>query len=488
MALGLVALFTLASLISLGGSYLVIANNIEKSMRSDLRQELAGFRAAPSAGAIAQLVAAEAAVTDPERRVMSYTAPGGRTYGNGLLAAGPEGFRVVGLDGQNLSEDGSYLALTATLWGGRLTIANSREQLLDLREMFISVLILSLLPTAAIALTGAVVIAARSARRLRALEGTLDRLTTGDLTARVPEMPHAADDLSTIAARVDRMAEAQQTSVSALRQVSADIAHDLKTPIQRVGLLLERLRATPGLSAEAIDLVDRAGRETEGIVSTFQALLQIAQIEGGSPKSRFMPVDLVALAKTLTEVYEPAAEDSDHRLKLAVPKGPLLVRGDKALLGQVLANLIENALRHTPAGSHIDLSVGQIAEGIELCVADDGPGVPAHERKNVLRRLYRLEQSRTTPGSGLGLSMVAVIAELHGARLFLEPASAAATGDDPAQGDGLRVRLVFPLPPQNAGDAGNSSIDKPAALAQKDSQGEGGRTGAATPRRRQSGT
>lgn len=184
----------------------------------------------------------------------------------------------------------------------------------------------------------------------------------------------------------------------------------------------------------------RAGQETDGIVATFQSLLQIAQIEGGSPKARFKPVDLSQLAATFVEVYEPAADESGHQLSvvdmstdMTAGTGGVMVNGEKGLLGQVLANLIENALRHTPAGTPIDVSVARVGAEVVLSVADSGAGIPAQERENVLRRLYRLEQSRTTSGSGLGLSLVAVIAELHEARLELD-----------SNAPGLVVRLIFP--------------------------------------------
>ena len=438
LAVALVVLFAIVSLASLGASYLVIRDSLNQTMESDLRQELAGFQAAPSAGAVAQLINAEAAVTDPERRILSYLTASGKHFGNGLVAQSREGFRVISLpDGQDLSE-GKYLALTTRLHGGLLTIANSRAQIEDLGELFLSILFLSLLPTTVIALAAGLLFARRSGRRIEALGRTLERLTEGDLSARVRKMDGRTDDLSIIAAQVDRMAAAQQSSVNALRQVSADIAHDLKTPIQRVAVLLNRAREWPDLPDQLGTILDEAGRETTGIVATFQSLLQIAQIEGGSPKNRFGPVDLGALAATFVEVYEPAADESGHSLVSDLPgEGAATVSGDKGLLGQVLANLIENALRHTPAGTSICVAVRADARAVELTVSDTGPGIPPEERENVLRRLYRLESSRTTPGNGLGLSLVAVIADLHDARLEL-------ASNDP----GLIVRLTFPADAQ----------------------------------------
>lgn len=434
LAVALVLLFAFVSIFSLGASYLVIRDSFIKTMETDLRQELAGFQAAPTEGAIAQLIAAEAAVTDPERRILSYLTADGKHYGNGVIARSREGFRVLSFpDGEDLSE-GPYLALTANLHGGQLTIANSRSQIEDLGEMFLNILLLSVLPTTAIALAAGLVIARRSGRRIESVGQTLKKLTNGDLSARVKKTAGRKDDLSSIAEQVDRMATAQQSSVNALRQVSADIAHDLKTPIQRVAVLLNRARELPDLPDKLETILDEAGQETTGIVATFQSLLQIAQIEGGSPKNRFQPVDLGALAATFVEVYEPSTEESGHSLTFCyIHTDKIEVLGDKALLGQVLANLIENALRHTPIGSKIELSLRRFGSKVELSISDDGPGIPESEREKVLQRLYRLEQSRTTPGNGLGLSLVAVIAELHDAKLELAE-----------NNPGLIVKLTFP--------------------------------------------
>jgi signal transduction histidine kinase len=302
-----------------------------------------------------------------------------------------------------------------------------------LGELFLNILLLSVLPTTVVALTAGLIISRRSGRRIDAIGGTLKQLTAGDLSARVKNIDGREDDLSSIARLVDSMAAAQQSSVNALRQVSADIAHDLKTPIQRVAVLLSKAREMPDLPEKLESILDEAGQETTGIVATFQSLLQISQIEGGSPKNRFQPVDLGMLAATFVEVYEPAAEETGHRIEAVLPgRGAAIILGEKGLLGQVLANLIENALRHTPAGSSIKVAVSSQADKVCLEVSDTGPGVPADERQNVLRRLYRLETSRTTPGNGLGLSLVAAIVDMHGGEIEM-------SDNEP----GLRVAMTF---------------------------------------------
>jgi signal transduction histidine kinase len=282
-------------------------------------------------------------------------------------------------------------------------------------------------------------VASRARNRIDAIRETLSALTHGRLEARVPVDPLDADDLAQISLAVNRMAAAQAGQVASLRQISADIAHDLKTPIQRVAVLLDRLATRTALAPDQTALVAQALGETDRIVKTFQALLQIAQIEGGQVRDRFVPVDLAEVVKDLVEVYEPAAEESGHRLIASVEdEWPCIVRGDQHLLSQVLANLIENGLGHVPPGGQIEVSLTREDGSVLLGVRDDGPGIPVEERGNVLRRLYRLERSRTSEGSGLGLSLVAAICGLHDAALRLDDAE-----------PGLLVRIVFPASPSN---------------------------------------
>lgn len=433
LALGLVALFVFVSLASLAITYLVTRESLERSMRDDLAQDIAGFRAAPGAGAVATLIDAQADVTDPERMILSYFAPNGRHYGNVAVRRNLTGYHVVYSNPATPHLSGQFIALTTQVYGGELTIARSRSEIDDLGKVFINILWLSLLPTVLLALGGGLYLAWRSARQVAVIEGTLEELTTGNLSARTVALPGWPDDLSSIADKVNRMANAQENSVAALRQVSADIAHDLKTPIQRVSVHLDELEKSGTLSKHDRNLAAQASQEIDSVVSVFQSLLQIAQIESGSPKSRFVPVDLCDLARTFGEIYEPSAHDDGRKLILKIPDASISVSGDRDLLGQVLANLIENALRHTPQGTEISLSIGQENGRPFLSVSDDGPGIPRQEHSKVLQRLYRMERSRTTPGSGLGLSLVSVIAALHGAEIDLDDT-------DP----GLTVALRFP--------------------------------------------
>jgi signal transduction histidine kinase len=435
LAMLLVLLFTAVSLLSLAASYAVTQSSFEATIRADLTQDMAGFRAAPSRQAVALLVEAESRETDPNRLILSYVTPDGRIFGNGAVARDDEGWHIVSLDADTgrAAYAGAYLSLTDTLHGGLLTIARSRAEIAALGEVFLNILLVSLLPTALIALGGGLFLARRSKRHVEVVGRALDAMTTGDLAARVAVGPRWSDDLARIGGKVNQMAGAQERSVAALRQVSTDIAHDLKTPIQRVAVHLDELsRDLPEDSREAA-LVDKAQAEVEGMAAVFRALLQLAQVEAGSPRARFQPVDLDTLCRTMVEVFEPTAAARDQILRYDGPEAAVTVQGDRALLGQVLSNLIGNALTHSPEGSSVTVSLTGGPEGARLCVIDNGPGIPAEERANVLHRLYRLDRSRHTPGNGLGLSLVEASARLHDARLTLEDA-----------GPGLRVVLQFP--------------------------------------------
>ncbi|WP_347312134.1 sensor histidine kinase [Defluviimonas sp. SAOS-178_SWC] len=435
-AIGLVAVVAVVNLVTLGLAYLKLRGGVEDALRANLSQHMAGFQVAASPTALEILVAAEADVADPAQRVFVYIAPDGRVTGNADAFLTGDGVEIRRKpDGRPLGSDG-YFPRVERMAGGILVVGESRAPLSELRETFLVLLLLSLAPTVLISLGAGAMIAARARRRVDQIEATLARLSEGALDARIPTQPGREDDLARIGARINRMAAAQEASTEALRQVSADIAHDLKTPLQRMTVLLHDLRdSLPDDGAEAA-LADRAIAEAEGAVGVFHSLLQIAQIEGGGVRARFEPVDLARVAAEIAELYTPSAEESGHRIALNLPNAPITISGNRGLIGQALANLIENALRHTPSGTEISISVGRIGGRPELEVADHGPGIPEAERGNVLRRLYRLEQSRTTPGNGLGLALVAATAAAHGAELIL--------GDN---APGLRIRLLFPAPP-----------------------------------------
>lgn len=433
LTLKLVAIFSLAMLVTFASAYLLIRGYLEAELRDELGRELAVWQAANLAPDLERHVAEAVARTDPAEQLIALVTADGRRIGNVPNLGPVDGVRVldageIPITGADLSE--SYLVATVDVAGGKLLLGASREKVAELGEFFALIFLIAVLPTISFASVLGLATAQTTRQRIEQLRRTLAAMTGGELGARVPENPERADDLDQIGQAINRLAAAQAASIESLRQVSADIAHDLKTPIQRVAVLLDRLQAAGPLAPSQEQALEAARGETRQIVQTFEALLQIAQVEGGGAQARFAPIDLAATVASVAEVYAPAAEETGHSLHWRVPAAPVAVWGERHLLGQLLANLIENALRHAPAGCRIDVELS--ADGT-LAVSDDGPGIPEDERQNVLRRLYRLERSRTTDGSGLGLSLVAAVAGVHDAVLTLEDA-----------GPGLRVIVRFP--------------------------------------------
>ncbi|MFX0545914.1 sensor histidine kinase [Roseovarius sp. S1116L3] len=269
----------------------------------------------------------------------------------------------------------------------------------------------------------------RTERRIGRIIDTLDDVSRGALARRIPASPGDMDDLSRVSGAVNAALDQLQTLLESQKQIATDIAHDLRTPLQRLRQRLERIQDT---RPEDEDLA-AALKETEDLIETFRALLRIAQIESGTQHGHFALADLGAIARDVAEIYQPVAEDAGQVLISAVPDAPVPVRGDAALLGQLMSNLIENAIRHCPPGAtfHITLEAG--ADGPVLCVADDGPGIPEDEAEKVFRRFYRIDKSRTTEGHGLGLPLIKAICRLHDAQITLSD-----------NAPGLRVCVTFP--------------------------------------------
>jgi signal transduction histidine kinase len=277
--------------------------------------------------------------------------------------------------------------------------------------------------------------------RIETISRTARDIMAGDFSRRIPARG-TGDEFDHLVESLNAMLERNEAAIESVRQVSHDIAHDLRTP-------LTRLRQRLDLAQRRAQSVDEWRRAAEGCISdmdaileTFGGLLRIAQIESGMPAHRFTEVDLSELLRTLVEVYQPMAEEKEQRFTADVAS-ELTVWGDRELLTQMIANIIENAMKHSPMGASIDLVATGPPSAMAVVVSDSGPGIPAEERARVFQRFYRLERSRSTPGSGLGLSLVEAIAALHQVGIEL-------TDNRP----GLRITLRFhaPDPPAFADD------------------------------------
>lgn len=317
---------------------------------------------------------------------------------------------------------------------GQLFVGTSDGDAIEAREMLEQGLALALAIAAAAALGSGAFIARRVRSRIETISTALDVASSGDLTVRIPHKARG-DELDHIAGRINSTLDRLQSSISSLRQVTTDIAHDLKSPIGRVKQRLQRSTDTATSASEYREVVNSTVNEIDKIVDTFNALLSISQIEGGLQKQRFSDQPLRTLLATVVDAYAAVAEDAGQTLSSEVESlGNELIFGDKDLLMQLFANLVENAIRHCPPGSRISIAAEVKSARAIVRISDDGPGIPADERQNVFRRLYRLEKSRTTPGSGLGLALVSAIGELHDAKIKLCD-----------NAPGLVVDLQFPL-------------------------------------------
>ncbi len=331
------------------------------------------------------------------------------------------------------NDDGDARARIAVLTGGELLlVGRDIDDLKEQRELIGNALLSGLAITGLLGLLGAVMISFGPVRKIETINKTSQAIMRGDLSRRIP-LAGKDNDIDQLAANLNRMLDQIQSLMENVRHTSNDIAHDLRTPLTRLRARLEslcELQAEPEHRAALTECI----AETDSLLATFNALLRIAQIEGGAAHGEFATVDLVVVVRDAVDLYEPLASDKGQRLDVLLARGAAIsIAGDRDLLFQALVNLLDNAIKYTHAGDCIEIDLKVLANAVEIVVADNGPGIPAPAREHVLRRFYRLEAHRSDPGNGLGLSLVAAVAKLHRGRLEL-------ADNNP----GLRVSLILP--------------------------------------------
>jgi len=284
-------------------------------------------------------------------------------------------------------------------------------------------------------LLAGVVTSLRVLRRIDAINSTANKIMSGNLSERVP-VTKRNDEFDGLATSLNRMLDRIEQLLQGLKEVTDNVAHDLKTPLTRLRSKAESALKEGTSEEKRREALETTIAESDKLIKTFNALLMIARAEAGAPSGSLSEVDLSAVASDVADLYGPVAEEQGMVLETSVAAG-IRVHGNRELLGQALVNLVENALKYfEPAEGHAGrIVVGVREEGrrVLIEVADNGPGIPAEDRVRVLERFVRLEKSRTEPGSGLGLSLVAAVARLHGGEFRLE---------DNAPG----VRAVMDLP------------------------------------------
>jgi signal transduction histidine kinase len=334
----------------------------------------------------------------------------------------PERRSIGGIRGRGvLLPDGAYLF-----------VGISDYQLGEVREVILRTTLLGLGVTVVLAVAGGLVMSYGVLRRVEGVSRASRAIMAGDLTQRMA-LRGTDDEFDHLSSSLNAMLERIQDLMLGLQQVSSDIAHDLRTPLTRLRQRLELARRRESTVEGLHGAVDGAIDNVDAILETFGALLRIAQIEAGTRRSGFQPVDLSTLLTELVEAYHPVAEERTQKLQAHIAPD-LSVVGDRELLTQMFANLIDNAMVHSAVGADLSVEALPVAQGIRVVVRDNGAGIPPQYRQAVLQRFYRLDGSRSTPGSGLGLSLVSAVSSLHDATLALED-------NDP----GLRCVLVFPI-------------------------------------------
>lgn len=268
-----------------------------------------------------------------------------------------------------------------------------------------------------------------------------EEIMRGDLSRRVP-VAGSDDEFDLLAATQNRMLDRIEQLMEGIRHVSDTIAHDLRSPLARLRGRLEAAARTQGDADTYRAALDRAVSDVDDVIRLFNSLLRISQIEAGARRAAFQTVDAAALVLDVGELYEPVAEERRIAIRVQAPE-PCPIQGDSSLLSQAIANLVDNAVKYTPPGGGIDLSAN-IAEGaVTIMVTDSGPGIPSELREKVVQRFYRLDDSRSTPGHGLGLALADAVARLHGGELTLAERA-------PPPGLAVHIRLPMAAAPVRA--------------------------------------
>ncbi|MDE1897622.1 MAG: HAMP domain-containing histidine kinase [Xanthomonadaceae bacterium] len=430
LALLLATLFTFASLLMAGALYVSVTRSVREQLHDDIRADaldLAALATHRGVEALRHEIIDRIETDTPLPRWYGLYSPDGRLLA-GNLAGGvaAPGWSKRPLTLRNLppgeaGRDHELVVLTLGVEGGDwLAVGRDRYYINALEDTFGRAFLLMMLLTVGVSLALGAWLGRRLLRRVGAMDAVAGAIIAGDLSRRMPASG-SGDELDRIAHTLNLMLERIEALLGEVRRLGADIAHDLRTPLTRLRRRLEdaRQRQPEGIELEAT--LERALGEVDELLAIFGALLRIARVESGEARSGFATLDLSLLLGELADTYGAVAE-AEGRVLVTTLAAEVRVAGDRELLAQLFVNLIENAIRHTPAGARIELSLTVTGDRAHACVRDNGPGIPVEARDEVLLPFRRLDRSRHTPGSGLGLALVRAIAELHDATLGLADA------------------------------------------------------------------
>ncbi|MGX5831558.1 ATP-binding protein [Mesorhizobium sp. 43Arga] len=438
LALTFAFLFVLAFVLSGAIVYRMMSADLAERLDETIRETYSIVTATYTESDIEDLVStveSHSQLSPKKEQLFSLTDAAGKHLAGNFTAAGlPDGFSMFDAEMPGVPSGSAYRAFSGSIGGNNLTIAFSLSETEELETVVLMSFGWGTLIITGLAIAGGALLASRVQRRLDGIAATMVDVSHGRLDTRIP-LTGNGDDIDVVSSQVNAALDRLSALVDGMKQVSANIAHDLKTPLNRLQMILEGAADKAARDQDVSDDLADARAEGYQINETFDALLRIAQIEAGARKARFTDLDLDEILQIIAEIYTGVAEDDGKVLSPAqLNETADPIHGDRELLTQMFANLVENALRHCPPGTTIKLSVKRQGERVLASVADNGPGIPPDERERVFQRLYRLDHSRSTPGNGLGLSLVRAIADLHGASIALDDCQ-----------PGLAVVVSFPL-------------------------------------------
>jgi signal transduction histidine kinase len=352
-----------------------------------------------------------------------------------------DGWRESGLGDFSSEKSGSQADEDDQVWGqgvhlsdgSFLLVGQDAVRVLSAQEAIINSFAWSAGIAFVLATLSGIIASRGFLRRIDDINNTSLAIIDGRLKERIP-VRGTSDEIDRLSANLNRLFDSNQSLLESLKQVSSNIAHDLRTPLSRLRQGLEEARAQTGNQTSHEAAIDAAIAESDQLLATFAALLRIAQIESGSRKAGFKTVDLTGVFERVANALQAVAEDQGKDLVTSLEPN-VKFQGDGELLLQMAVNLVENAIRHTPPGTRIVLLLANSSGTISASIADSGPGIPVEQREKVFEHFYRLDTSRATAGNGLGLSLVAAVATLHGIGISLHDNK-----------PGLKVLLNFPGP------------------------------------------
>ena len=330
------------------------------------------------------------------------------------------------LEGRTVESTGR--ARIFNLRGGlRLLVGQDLRERQSISDQLDAALIWGGLALVALALASGALLSWVILRRMDTISTTSEEIVAGDLSRRVP-VTGKGDEFDRLATSLNAMLEQNERLFRGLQEIAENVAHDLRSPLGRLRTRLETIQSTTLSDGERRDAIATAIDEADRLLRTFNAILKIAQAESGAPRRHFETVSLNQLVEDLHELYEPIVEAAGLVLVCELPPNGIEVNGDRDLLFQAVVNLIDNATKYAGEGKQIGLRLAATDRGAMLVVSDNGPGMAPEARIRATDRFYRVDTSRTTVGSGLGLSLVDAVARLHGGSLTLasnEPGIAA---------------------------------------------------------------